>query len=64
MFSSSLLELFGGRIEAGASGPNVVDEQIVGGWVNGDFGIDGKSSFGLGEASLAVTTDLDGVGVA
>ena len=48
-------------MDGSASGPDVVEKDVSGGRVDFGFGAEGVGGGGLGEASCAVGTDLNGV---
>ena len=54
-------ELFYGGFHGGASGPDIVEEEIGGLLVDCDFGIEAIGGSGLLDTSGAVGADLDGV---
>lgn len=61
MFSSGLPELFDGRLDAGAGSPDVVKNEISGGWVDSVFWVDNECLFGLNKTSLFIGTNLNGI---
>lgn len=59
--NSGLPEFFDSRFHAGAGGPNVVEKKIGGVGVDLDLWVEAIGGFGLGEASFAISANLNGV---
>lgn len=60
MNGSGLPELFYGGFHAGARGPDIVEKDIGGGWINGDARVDSVGVFGLGDSGVVIGADLSG----